>query len=293
MFVQENSIAACLDYMKDRLVGRFSDSEIRLILSVAFEKRLGLSRSDLMLRKSDGLSESDLLYFRSIVKRLLANEPLQYVMGETEFCGLVLKTDARALIPRPETEELVYLVKEWIDACSLSGPHILDLCTGSGCIALGLKSIFPNAKVTGVDLSHDALSLATENAQNLGLPVDLYSGDVLSGELDASYADASLDVIVSNPPYIPHADKSLMEANVLEFEPHMALFVEDTNPLIFYRKIAELARKKLVSTGLLAVEIHENLADATVKLFEETGFIHVRVLTDLQGRNRMVLVENP
>jgi release factor glutamine methyltransferase len=293
MFVQENSIAACLDYMKDRLAGRFSDSEIRLIQSVAFEKRLGLSRSDLMLRKSDGLSESDLLYFRSIVKRLLANEPLQYVMGETEFYGLVLKTDTRALIPRPETEELVYQVKEWADARSLSGTRILDLCTGSGCIALGLKSIFPNAKVTGVDLSHDALSLATENAQNLGLPVDFYSGDVLSGELEASYADASWDVIVSNPPYIPYADKSLMEANVLEFEPHMALFVEDTNPLIFYRKIAELARKKLVSAGLLAVEIHENLAEETVKLFGEIGFIHVRVLTDLQGRNRMVFAENP
>jgi release factor glutamine methyltransferase len=293
MFVQENSIAACLDYMKDRLADRFSDSEIRLIQSVAFEKRLGLSRSELILRKSDGLSESDLLYFRSVVKRLLADEPLQYVVGETEFCGLVVKTDARALIPRPETEELVYQVKEWVNNRSLDTPRILDLCTGSGCIALGLKSIFPNGKVTGVELSQDALSLARENAQYLELQVDFFSGDVLSGELEASDADASWDVIVSNPPYIPHADKSLMQANVLEFEPHMALFVEDANPLIFYRKIAELARKKLVSDGLLAVEIHENLAYDTVKLFEESGFIHVRVLTDLQGRNRMVFAENP
>lgn len=293
MFVQENSIAACLNYMKERLAGRFSDSEIRLIQSVAFEKRLGLSRSELMLRKSDGLSESDLLYFRSVVKRLLADEPLQYVIGETEFCGLVLKTDSRALIPRPETEELVYQVKEWVNSRSVIAPRILDLCTGSGCMALSLKSIFPNGKVTGVELSQEALSLARENAQNIELPVDFYLGDVLSDEFEASYADASWDVFVSNPPYIPHADKSLMEANVLEFEPHMALFVEDTDPLIFYRKIAQLAHKKLVSAGLLAVEIHENLADDTVKLFEETGFIHVRVLKDLQGRNRMVFAENP
>lgn len=291
MFVQENSIAACLNYIKERLSLKFSDAEIRMIQSAAFEKRLGLSRTDLMLRKSEGVSESDLLYFRSVVKRLLTDEPLQYIIGETLFAGLNLKTDDRALIPRPETEELVAHVQAWLARYDKQAPRIIDLCTGSGCIALALKSLFPSSAVVGVDWSEEALHLARENAELVELHVPFHHYDVLHPDFVDALRGDDYDVVVSNPPYIPHADKIRMAPNVLDHEPHMALFVADRDPLLFYRKIAHFAMAKLVSGGLLATEIHEDLAEETKQLFLDTGFIHVAVLKDLQDRNRMIFAE--
>lgn len=292
MFVQENSVAACLDYMKNRLSGSFSETEIRFIQWLSFEKRLGFSRTDLMLRKKDGLSESDLLFFRDVVKRLLSGEPIQYILGQTEFCELILKTDKRALIPRPETEELVYALVEELGRKDISSPAILDLCTGSGCIAIALKSLVADAEVVGVDLDEDALDLAKENAKETEFDVDLRQEDVLYLDKSTFLENKKWDIIVSNPPYIPEKDKVQMETNVLDFEPHIALFVDDSDPLVFYRKIGEYAKKTLLSSGTLAVEIHEDLANETMELFSNLGFIHVKVLTDLQGKNRMVFAEN-
>lgn len=290
MFVSKNTIAACLDYMKERLKPRFSESEIRVIQHLAFEKRLGFSRSDLMLNKQDGLSESDLLFFRGVVKRLLNDEPLQYIIGDTEFFGLRLKVDKRALIPRPETEELVHQVVS--KRVGNEKMRILDLCTGSGCIALSLKSAFPTAEVVGVDSEEEALQLARENAANTGLEVTFYQGDVLKWRESEMLQDAKWDIIVSNPPYIPLRDKQEMQTNVLSFEPHKALFVEDNDPLIFYREIAAYASKSLLNGGLLGFEIHEDLGQETVKQLKEHKFIHVSVLTDLQEKERMVFAEN-
>lgn len=292
MFVQENSVAACLDYMKKRLADSFSDTEIRLIQWLAFDKRLNFSRSDLMLRKNDGLSESDLLFFRDVVKRLLEDEPVQYILGQTEFCELKLKIDKRALIPRPETEELVYALTEELKRKEINSPTIIDLCTGSGCIALALKSFVPSAKVKGVDVDQDALNLAKENADLTNLEVEFLLENILKVSDSSNLYEENWDVIVSNPPYIPLRDKSQMDQNVLEYEPHIALFVEDVEPLIFYEKIAEYAKKTLKSKGILAVEIHEDLSQETMNIFTKLGFIHVRVLTDLQGKNRMVFAEN-
>lgn len=290
MFVSKNTVAACLDYMKERLSPRFSESEIRVIQHLAFEKRLGFSRSDLMLNKTEGLSESDLLFFRDVVKRLLNDEPLQYIIGDTEFFGLRLKVDKRALIPRPETEELVHQIVNKRDG--YEGLRILDLCTGSGCIALSLKSAFPTAEVVGVDSEEGALELAKENAVSTGLEVAFHQVDVLKWRESKVLKDAKWDIIVSNPPYIPLQDKQDMCTNVLSFEPHVALFVEDDDPVIFYREIAAYASTSLLSGGLLGFEIHEDLAQETVKQVQEHKFIHVSVLTDLQEKERMVFAEN-
>lgn len=286
MFVQSNTIRAVKEYFKERLSPILTDSEIKQILNHALKVRMNLSASDLLLANDERLSESDLLYFRSIVKRLQNNEPIQYIFGDTIFADLLIKCDHRALIPRPETEELT----EWIlsDEIKSDASQILDLCTGSGCIALALKNGLPDAKVSAVDFSNDALSLAKENSTNLNLEVAFSQLDVLTNPETWSFQPESFDVWVSNPPYIPEQEKTSMHANVLEFEPEMALFVSNENPLVFYEAIAKAAAVYLKKGGKLYFELHENYADQTLKLVEEIGFIACEIKPDLQGKKRML-----
>jgi release factor glutamine methyltransferase len=286
MFVQTNTVEAVKNYFRERLKAQFSESEIRQMVKLAVCERLNMSSADYLLSDRQLLSESDLLYFRSIVKRLQANEPFQYIIGHVEFYGLTLKTDKRALIPRPETEELV----RWIvdDHSAQKELNVMDLCSGSGCIALAVKSELTKAKVVGADVSKDALNLARENAVSLDLDVQWLELDLLDPAAYARFEEAAFDSWVSNPPYIPHADKTSMAANVLEHEPHLALFVEDHDPLIFYRVIAQQGKKYLKKGAALYFEIHEDLADAVVKLLEENQYQFIEVRQDLQGKNRIV-----
>jgi release factor glutamine methyltransferase len=288
MFVKENSVTACLSYMKERLTPLYSDGEIRMIQALSFEKRLGFSRSDLMLKKDTGLSESDLLFFHTIVKRLVANEPFQYIMGETEFCDLILKIDKRALIPRPETSELVFNLVNEINHYDSSDLKIIDVCTGSGCIALAIKNSVPQASVTGVDIDLDALELAKENGHFTQLSVDFRHLDVLNWREADWIKNEKWNIIVSNPPYIPNRDKEEMSENVLKHEPHIALFVDDTDPLLFYREIASFSAAHLSENGILAVEIHENLAQETCDVFHSFGFKNTIIIKDMQEKERMV-----
>jgi len=286
MFVQTNTVEAVKNYFRERLKAQFSESEIRQMLKLAVCERLNMSSADYLLSDRQLLSESDLLYFRSIVKRLQANEPFQYIIGHVEFYGSKLKTDKRALIPRPETEELV----RWIvdDHSAQKELNVMDLCSGSGCIALAVKSELTKAKVIGADVSKDALNLARENALSLDLDVQWFELDLLDPAAYARFEEAAFDSWVSNPPYIPHADKTSMAANVLEHEPHLALFVEDHDPLIFYRVIAQQGKKYLKKGGRLYFEIHEELAESVVQLLEKENYHSVEVRQDLQGKNRMV-----
>lgn len=287
MFIKSNSILAVKEYFKEVLSTKFSSNEIRLITNVSIALRLGIPESDLITLGDQRFSESDLLYFRSITKRLLNDEPLQHIIGNTEFYGLEILTDSRALIPRPETEELVDLiVKKYTNTDKLV---IADVCAGSGCIALALKSNFINAKVIAVEKSKEAIELINENINQLKLQLEVREMDVL---LEQFNSNDKFDVIVSNPPYIPEMDKVLMSKNVLDFEPDMALFVDDSEPIVFYERIADLAKESLVDNGMLYFEIHEEYGGEVVESLRSKGFENVVVYQDLQGKDRMISAIN-
>ena len=291
MFVQTNTIQAVKSYFKERLQHHFSESELKFMFKEAVMVRLNLTASEYVLSDSNLLSESDLLFFRSVVKRLLSNEPFQYVMGKTVFFGLEIATDSRALIPRPETEELVdWITQEFPKNSSLL---IADVCTGSGCIALALKSYFLNATVFATDISQEALQLTQENAKQLNLSVKTVLSDAKTPDSAVSSQLHQSDFWVSNPPYIPMKDKSEMLENVLTFEPHLALFVADDDPLIFYREIGKNALLNLKSGGKLFFEIHEDLSVETADLLKGIGFVNIEMRKDLQGKLRMIKAEKP
>jgi release factor glutamine methyltransferase len=291
VFVQTNTIQAVKSYFKERLQNHFSESELKFMFKEAVMARLNLTASEFVLSDSNLLSESDLLFFRSVVKRLLSNEPFQYVIGKTVFFGLEIATDSRALIPRPETEELVdWITQEFPQNSSLL---IADICTGSGCIALALKSYFSNAQVFATDISQEALQLTQENAKQLNLSVTTLLSDAKMPDSALSDQLQHSDVWVSNPPYIPMKDKSEMLENVLTFEPHLALFVENEDPLIFYREIGKNALINLKAGGKLFFEIHEDLSLETAELLEGIGFVNIEMRKDLQGKMRMIKAEKP
>ncbi len=284
MFVPDNSLSATQIYFSNQLQGLFSEREVKTMFEALIKQRLNWSSSDFLLHHEARLSESDLLFIRSAVKRLLLHEPFQYVIGNTEFYGLSITCAPGALIPRPETEELV----DWI-LVELKGKEskILDIGTGSGCIALALKKNTINSNVWGLDVSETALKIARENALALGLEVGFFSQDILSDH-PIDFDNQFFDVIVSNPPYIPLNEQVKMDQNVLQFEPHKALFVPDHDPLLFYRVIATKSLSFLKNQGVLFFEIHEDFAAEVKELLVELGFINIELRKDLQGKSRMI-----
>ncbi|MEN9743252.1 MAG: hypothetical protein RLZZ65_1057 [Bacteroidota bacterium] len=282
MFVADNRVSSAKLYFFEQLGSLFSVSECKQMWQQILQKRFAWSAADILLNQDERLSESDLLFIRSFVKRLQLNEPFQHILGEVWFAELLLKSDARALVPRPETEELIDLIKK----LKQDFTQIVDVCTGSGCIALALRSTFPNAEVLGVDLSADALALAKENAEFTDLKVDFELADIFEWQPKKQF-----DLIVSNPPYIPAAEKEKMQANVLDFEPHMALFVPDQAPLLFYQRLAALALSNLSNEGWIALELHEDYAVQTKILFDTPYFKKQAIYCDLQGKNRMLLAQ--
>lgn len=291
VFVQTNSIRAIKAYFKARLSDLFTENEIKQMIKYSVMERLGISSGEYLLSDDQLLSESDLLFFRSIVKRLQAHEPFQYIVGKTEFFGLALKTDSRALIPRPETEELVQWITEMYDA--QTPLKILDLCTGSGCIALALKRHFMLADVCAADLSKPALELTKENMVALDLPIETICFDATNENAYDTLTNSTYDVWVSNPPYIPFADEKTMKKNVLDYEPHMALFVENEDALLFYREIGNQAIKKLKLGGRVYFEIHEDLGIQVFDLIHGIGFVNIELRKDLQGKDRMLMAQKP
>jgi release factor glutamine methyltransferase len=283
MFVKENTISAARAYFKERLQTQFSESELKSMWKQLICKRFDWNDSEFLLSSENRMSESDLLYVRSFVKRLQVNEPFQYILGETTFCDLTLICDSRALIPRPETEELVAWISELLNLNS-----IIDVCSGSGCIALGLKSRFPNALVFGVDVSEDANELAQSNAIRNNLSVDFYKADVLDLNSEFWKNVDSVDVIVSNPPYITYKEIEQMNPNVLDYEPHLALFVPNDSAIIFYEQIAKLALRKLNQNGFLFYELNPDFADQVIEMLKILGFSNIELKNDLQGKKRML-----
>jgi release factor glutamine methyltransferase len=264
----------------------YEENEAKSIVYLLLEHYLKLSKTDIFLDKNI----SQAFDFQDIIIRLKAQEPVQYIIGETEFYGRKFKVTPDTLIPRPETEELVQLtvISYQSDGEPLPNnnkPRILDIGTGSGCIAISLACELPDAQVYAYDISEEALKIAKENAQTNGANVIFEKVNILE---PFTIHRLPFTIIVSNPPYVMNAEKAEMERNVLEYEPHLALFVEDDDPLIFYQKIAEFAFKNLIKKGLCVVEINQAFGLETAELFWNQGFSEVEVIKDMFGKDRMV-----
>lgn len=278
-------IQEILTNIGERLSDTFSQNEKRQISRMFLLNYLGVQSSEILLKKDEEVSEETLLRIEEDINRINDGEPVQYVLGTTYFYGFEMKIDPRALIPRPETEELV----DWIfKELKTKTPKILDVGTGSGCIALALKAGFPKGEVYGTDIQQDALDLAIDNARLMRLEVDFEQTDALN--LADQYKD-KWDIIVSNPPYVPERDKVLMKSHVLDYEPHSALFVPDNDPLKFYKAITEYANNHLNEEGKLFFEINENMADEIKEVLTLNGFSKVEVRKDLQEKDRMICAQ--
>lgn len=280
-----SKIQEILTNVTERLNDTFSKSEKNQISKMFVMNYLELKNSEIILKKDEQVSEEMMTRLDEDLERINSGEPVQYVLGTTYFYSFEMKIDKRALIPRPETEELV----DWIyKELKSKTPKILDVGTGSGCIALALKAGFPNGEIHGTDIKQEALDLAIENAIEMQLKVDFEKADALN--LADQYKD-KWDVIVSNPPYILEQEKALMQIHVVDFEPHSALFVPNDDPLKFYNAISEYAQLHLNEKGKLFFEIHENFAHEVKEMLTSQGFSRIEVRKDLQGKDRMICAQ--
>jgi release factor glutamine methyltransferase len=261
----------------------FDEQEIDSFFYLVLEKFHQLKRVDLALQPSLKVSESGLEQWNAVLEQLKTQQPIQYILGETYFCDLVFKVNEHTLIPRPETEELVYWILEELKQKN-QNYAIVDIGTGTGCIPISLKKNLPESTVFGLDISEEALFVARENATTNEVEVKFMQKNIL----ETSDLQHQFDVIVSNPPYVRNLEKAEINTNVLAFEPHLALFVSDDDPLIFYRKIAELARKNLKQNGLLFFEINQYLGKETVELLQNLGFATIELRKDIYGNDRMI-----
>ena len=270
-------------YFSKALESRYPETEIQTFFFYLMEAYLGFERIQITLQPDFEIPESTLDHFNCALNRLKNEEPIQYILGTTEFYGLPFKVNKHVLIPRPETEELV----AWIlsDLQSFSTPlTVLDIGTGTGCIPITLKKNKPILNLHAIDISEDALNIARHNAQRNKVEINFIKQDILQTEK----LNGTLDIIISNPPYVRDLEKKEIKNNVLKNEPHLALFVSDSDPLIFYSKIADLALNNLSQDGLLYFEINQYLGKETVQLLHEKGFKNVTLKTDMFGNHRMI-----
>ncbi len=268
----------------DSLKNIQDEQEIESFFFILTEYLHNLKRVDLALNPNFELSDTEVEKWNAILSELQQEKPIQYITGEAWFYGLRFEVNENTLIPRPETEELV----EWI----LNSPithhpspiTILDIGTGTGCIPISLKANLPQANVSAIDVSEKALEIAKRNAVSNKVEINFIQTNILEVE----DLNQHFDVIVSNPPYVRNLEKEEIKKNVLDYEPHLALFVEDTDALLFYRKIAQLALKNLAPNGLLFFEINQYLGKETVELLQNLGFNTIELKKDMYGNNRMI-----
>ena len=258
----------------------YPEVEARQIAEMIVTTLGGISRNDLLIEPNEELEIKDL---DIVCDDLLRWRPVQYIIGRAEFADMELHVAEGVLIPRPETGELV----DWVAREAKSGAKILDVCTGSGCIAIALRRMVQESEVWAMDISPEALAIARMNAEEYASDVRFVEGDALA-DFDTYFEGVTFDAIVSNPPYIPASDRSLMRQNVTEHEPHIALFVEDSDPLVFYRAIARTGRKMLAEDGRLYFEIYESLVEEMVAMLEREGYEDIIVREDFRGKPRMI-----
>ena len=274
-------------YIHETLSGIYPNIEIDSFFYILIEEKLNLQRIDTFL-KPDFLIINDYLFeLKNIIRRLKNEEPIQYILKKTSFYGLPFIVDENTLIPRPETEELVaWAIEEArkISKYNAEKLSILDIGTGSGCIPISMAKHLPEASISGIDISKKALKIATENALLNKVTIHFFEIDILQTHT----LPQQFNIIVSNPPYVRELEKVEIKNNVLQNEPHLALFVANDNPLVFYKKIANLAKKFLTKKGVLFFEINQYLEKETIKMLEKEGFKNIELRKDLFGNYRMI-----
>jgi len=274
-------------FFTNALKEKYPKTEIAAFFFLLLENKLNLQRIDTVLKPDFIIDDTILSELKSTLKRLQKEEPIQYILGETEFYGLPFIVNKNTLIPRPETEELV----EWIlleiaklQGCITPTLSVLDIGTGTGCIPICLAKNLTGVKITAIDISSEALKVAKQNATLNNVEITFLEMDILkTHQLEKQY-----DIIVSNPPYVRELEKAEIKNNVLQNEPHLALFVEDHTPLIFYAKIADLAKQYLTKKGILFFEINQYLGKETIEMLEQKGFKNIELKKDVFGNDRMI-----
>lgn len=289
VFLQQMQIKQLAQKFLNDLKPLYQEDEAQTLFLFTIHHYLNFSRADYSLKKEQQISLDDLQKIETVLEKLREGKPIQYILGETYFYGLPFKVNPSVLIPRPETEELV----EWIiSVCNSSTTlnsklsTIIDIGTGSGCIAISLKKNLPNINVFALDIAADTIATAKQNAILNNVEVEFIQDDILHPPY--AIRNTPYDIIVSNPPYIKEDEKLEMHQNVLANEPHRALFVSNENPLIFYDAIANFALKNLTENGLLFFEINEYLGKQTVDLLKDKGFKNIELRKDMQGKDRMI-----
>lgn len=270
-------------FFQEELKGIYSASEIKVLLSLTLEKIYKVSDYKSTKGFSRKVSDNLASELTEVLAQLKDHRPIQYILNQAHFFGLIFKVNEHVLIPRPETEELVFWMIQDLKSENLEHAKVLDIGTGSGCIAISLKKKLQTLEVSAVDISSKALEVAESNALINRVEVFFLKDDILTSKSSLKY-----DVIVSNPPYVRKLEKAEMQKNVLEFEPHLALFVENEDPLLFYRNIADFASKNLTLNGILFFEINESLSEQTVDLLKSKSFNNIEVRKDMQGKYRMI-----
>ena len=274
-------------FFNEALSAIYPKTEIDSFFFILTEEKLKLQRIDTVLNSDLLITNKNLIDLKNIVKRLQKEEPIQYIIGNTEFYGLPFLVDKNTLIPRTETEELVAWVLDEIKVLTnnkITELSILDIGTGTGCIPISLAKNLTSLNISAIDISPEALLIAKQNAILNKVTIEFIELDILNAEsLPQEY-----DVIISNPPYVRELEKEEIKNNVLENEPHLALFVADENPLIFYNKIADLAKQQLSKNGMLFFEINQYLGKETVNMLVKKGFKNIQLKKDLFGNDRMI-----
>lgn len=274
-----HSLFTLIQYASEELKDTYDLREIRSICQLIFTEVFHYTNIDIHIKKSEDLEESFVKKFFEIIRQLKTNKPIQYILGETEFAGLKIGLTPSTLIPRPETEELVHWIKETVSPSA----RILDIGTGSGCIALALKHFLPQASVSGLDISSAAIEQATKNAADNQIQAHFVQADIFQFRTRENY-----DVIVSNPPYIRDQEKKQMQKCVLDYEPSQALFVPDHDPLIYYRTIAGFSKQHLLPDGKLFFEINEVLGEEMIELMKSFNYNHIVLKKDFYGKDRFI-----
>lgn len=285
MFLLPTTLRDATAALATSLTTHYAQREAEAMATLVLQHLLRLDGLAFRMAGREIIAPEVLAQLPALQARLLAHEPVQYVLGTAYFADMELEVTPATLIPRPETEELVHLIRQ--EQAGRTGLRVLDVGTGSGCLALALARVLPAAEVLAVDISAEALAVARRNAARFAPGVAFEQVDILNG-LPTEIAPGSLDILVSNPPYVRESERAQMRENVLAWEPATALFVPDEDPLLFYRRLAEIGAQLLAADGVAYLEINEALGTETAALFTAQGFADVRVVADMFGRSRMV-----